>query len=168
MDRCPSVQAVVAACRVLQWAQAAAGQRGGTSGNTLGTAPHPWALSEAAALCLRHNPAGPKGVARVENKHGKGKALTMLAHQLARAVYDRLKRQTAFAVDKCLQSEGRRTGAPDASLETSGISLLRACSSSYYTASLNATVRIGPISQALGCAWPPALALVQAAIVAPR
>jgi Transposase IS116/IS110/IS902 family len=118
MDRCPIVQAVVSYCRVVKCAQAAAGQRGGTSGNTLGTAPRPWALSEAAALCLRHNPAGPTGVARVENKHGKGKALTMLAHPLARAVYDMLKRQTACAVAKFLQSEGSSTGEPDASLDT--------------------------------------------------
>jgi hypothetical protein len=33
-------------------------------------------------------------------KHGKGKALMVLAHTLARAVYDMLKRDTAFDVDK--------------------------------------------------------------------
>jgi hypothetical protein len=41
-------------------------------------------------------------LARLENKHDKGKALTILAHTLARAVYDRLKRQTAFEMDKFL------------------------------------------------------------------
>jgi hypothetical protein len=38
----------------------------------------------------------------LENKHGKGKALTVLAHQLARAVYFMLKRPTAFEMDKFL------------------------------------------------------------------
>jgi hypothetical protein len=47
-------------------------------------------------LCLRSNAAGQKYLARLEQKHGQGKALTVLAHQLARAVYDLLKRRTAF------------------------------------------------------------------------
>jgi hypothetical protein len=41
-----------------------------------------------------------KSLARLAKKHGKGKALTVLAHQLARAVYDMLKRETAFDLDK--------------------------------------------------------------------
>jgi hypothetical protein len=38
----------------------------------------------------------------LEKKHGKGKALTILAHKLARAVYDMLTRKTAFDMDKFL------------------------------------------------------------------
>jgi hypothetical protein len=37
----------------------------------------------------------------LENTHDKGKALTILAHTLARAVYDLLKRQTACDLAKC-------------------------------------------------------------------
>jgi hypothetical protein len=55
-----------------------------------------WAFSEAAVLFLRDNPAGQKYLARVEKQHGKGKALTVLAHKLARAVYYMCKRETAF------------------------------------------------------------------------
>jgi hypothetical protein len=51
-------------------------------------------------LFLRDNPTGQKYRARLENTHGKGKALTILAHKLARAVYDMLKRATAFNMDK--------------------------------------------------------------------
>ena len=51
---------------------------------------------------LRHHPAGQQYLARLENKHGKGKALTILAHKLARAVYDMLKRDTVFDMDKFL------------------------------------------------------------------
>jgi len=47
-------------------------------------------------LFLRNNPNGQKLLTRLEKKHGKGKALTILAHKLARAVYDMLKRTTAF------------------------------------------------------------------------
>jgi hypothetical protein len=59
-----------------------------------------WAFSEAAVLFLRNNPAGQKYLARLEKKHSKGKALTVLAHKLARAVYYMLKRDTAFDLDK--------------------------------------------------------------------
>jgi len=44
----------------------------------------------------------PKYFARLERKHGKGKALTVLAHKLARAVYYLLKQETAFAMNQLL------------------------------------------------------------------
>ena len=65
-------------------------------------------------LFLRTNPAGQKYLARLEKKHGKGKALTVLAHKLARAVYDMLKRSIAFDLHTCLQSSGRGGGEPAA------------------------------------------------------
>jgi hypothetical protein len=54
-------------------------------------------------LCRRHNPAGPKYRARIEHKHGTGKALTVLAQTLARAVYDLWQRGTACTMDRVLQ-----------------------------------------------------------------
>lgn len=41
---------------------------------------------------------GPPLLARVEKKHDKGKALSILAHKLGRAVYYMLKRKVAFAI----------------------------------------------------------------------
>jgi len=38
----------------------------------------------------------------LEKKHGKGKALTVLAHKLARAVYYMLKRAVAFDMEAFL------------------------------------------------------------------
>jgi transposase len=102
MARFPKGQDVVSYGRLVTCAKASAGKRLGTSGPKIGNAPLKWALSEAAVLFLRHNPAGQQYMARVENKHHKGKALTILAHKLARAVYDMLKRQTAFDMDKGL------------------------------------------------------------------
>src|SRR5262245_32870576 len=67
-----------------------------------------------------------KYLARLEKKHDKGKALTILAHQLARAVYYMLKRHPAFDLDPFLHSSGSRVGEPDASLDTQGMSLDRA------------------------------------------
>ena len=75
----------------------------GTSGAKIGNAHLTWAFAEAAVLCLSDHPAAQKYLARLEKKHDKGKALTILAQQLARAVYDMLKRQGAFDKDKFFQ-----------------------------------------------------------------
>jgi hypothetical protein len=98
--RVPRVQELVCDGRLVTCAQESAGKRYGTSGQKIGNASLTWAFSQAAVLCLRHHPAGQKDLARLEKKHGKGKALTVLAHTLARAVSDMLKRETAFALDK--------------------------------------------------------------------
>jgi len=104
IDRFPTVQDFASSCRLVTGAKASAGKRLGTSGQKIGNAHLKWAFAEAAALFLRHNPAGQKYLARLGKKHSKGKALTILAHKLAPAVYDMLKRQTAFAMDQCLHS----------------------------------------------------------------
>ena len=61
-----------------------------------------WAFSEAAVLFLKGNPQGQAYLARLEKKHGKGKALTVLAHKLARAVYPILWRKEAFDMKRFL------------------------------------------------------------------
>jgi transposase len=94
----------VSYCRLVKCAREAAGKRSGTSGTKSGNAYLQWAFSEAAVLFLRNHPQGQKYLPRLEKKHGKGKALTVLAHKLARAVYHRLKRPTAFDLHKFLQS----------------------------------------------------------------
>jgi hypothetical protein len=74
----------------------AAGKRLGTSGAKLGKAPLKWAFSEAAVLCLRDHPAAQQYLARLERTHDHGKALTILAQKLARAVDYMRKRKVAF------------------------------------------------------------------------
>jgi transposase len=100
IERFPRVQDVVSYCRLVTCAKESAGKRDGTSGTKIGNAYLKWAFSEAAVLFLRNNAAGQKLLARLEKKHGKGKAWTVLAHTWARAVYDMLKRGTAFDLDK--------------------------------------------------------------------
>ena len=102
--RFPRVQDFVSYCRLVKCAKESAGKRYGTSGTKIGNAYLKWAFSEAAVLFLRNNPAGQKYLARLEKKHGKGKALTVLAHKLARAVYYMLKRRVVFDLDTFLQS----------------------------------------------------------------
>ena len=123
--RFPRVQDFASSCRLVTCARESAGTRSGTSGATIGNAHLKWACSEAAVLCFRDNPAGQPLLTRLEKKHSKGKALTILAHQLARAVYDMRKRQTACALETCLQAEGRGVGELTVSLDSHGMPLIR-------------------------------------------
>lgn len=105
IDRFPHVQDCVSSCRVVQGAKASAGTRDGTSGTKMGNASLTWAFSEAAVRFLRANPAGQQSLARLEKTHGKGKAFTVLAHKLARAVYSMCKRRTACEMSQLLTHE---------------------------------------------------------------
>ena len=61
-----------------------------------------WAFSDAAVLFLRHTTEGKNLLAGIEKKHGKGKALSILAHKIGRAVYYMLSRGTVFSMEKFL------------------------------------------------------------------
>lgn len=102
INRFPRVQEFASYCRLVKCAKESNGKRSGSSGTKIGNAHLKWAFSEAAVLFLRDNPAGQKLLARLEKKHGKGKALTILAHKLARAVYYMLKRKVAFNMQSFL------------------------------------------------------------------
>ena len=103
INRFPRGQDFVSSCRLVKCAKESAGKRLGTSGATIGNAHLKWAFSEAAVLFLRDHPAAQQYLARLEKKHDKGKALTVLAQQLARAVYYRLQHQGAFEREKFFQ-----------------------------------------------------------------
>jgi transposase len=104
IQRFPSVQDFVSYCRLVKCAKESAGKRYGTAGTKIGNAYLKWAFSEAAVLFLRENPEGQKYLTKLEKKHGTGKALTVLAQKLARAVYYMLKRGTAFDMATFLHS----------------------------------------------------------------
>ena len=114
ITRFPRVQDFVSYCRLVKCAKESAGKRYGTSGKKIGNAYLKWAFSEAAVLFLRNNLQGQKFLARLEKKHGQGKALTILAHKLARAVYYMLTRDTVFEMDRFLNGYGSRVGEPAA------------------------------------------------------
>ena len=102
IDRFPRVQEFASYCRLIKCAKESNGKRSGTSGSKMGNAHLKWAFSEAAVLFLRDNPEGQKFLAKLEKKHDKGKALSILAHKLARAVYYMLKRKVAFDMKRFL------------------------------------------------------------------
>jgi transposase len=102
IERFPRVQDFASYCRLIKCAKESNGKRSGTSGSKIGNAHLKWAFSKAAVLFLRDNPEGQKFLSRLEKKHNKGKALTILAHKLARAVYYMLKRKVAFDMKRFL------------------------------------------------------------------
>lgn len=102
IERFPSVQDFTSYCRLVKPSRTSAGKNYGTSGKKIGNANLKWAFSEAAQLFLRGNEAGQKYFHRLESKYGKGKALSVLAHKLGRAVYYMLRRGEAFDINTFL------------------------------------------------------------------
>ena len=100
IHRFPRVQDFASYARLVTCAQASAGKRLGTGGRKIGTAHLKWAFSEAAVLFLRQHPPGQKLFQRLQRKHGQGKALSILAHKLGRAIYPMLARGTACNLEK--------------------------------------------------------------------
>ena len=90
--------------RLVKSQQSSAGKVKGTSGAKIGNAHLKWAYSEAAVLFLQKNPRGQRLLARLRSKHGKGKALSILAARLGRASYYMLRRCTPFDMDRFLKN----------------------------------------------------------------
>jgi transposase len=104
IERFATVQDFVSYARLVKCAKESAGQHHGFSGAKIGNVHLKWAFSEAAVLLLRQNPPAQKYLDRLTSKHGKAKALSILAHKLGRAVYYMLRREQAFDMNKFLSS----------------------------------------------------------------
>ncbi len=104
INRFPRVQDFASYARLVKCARESGGKKSGTSGRKIGNAHLKWAFSEAAVLFLRGNPEGKKYKDRLVKKYGKGKALSILAHKMGRAVYFILKRDQAFDQNKFLMN----------------------------------------------------------------
>src|SRR5215475_10973534 len=100
IQRFPRVQDFVSYCRLVKCAKESGGKRLGSSGKKSGNVHLRWAVAEAAVLFLRQTPLGKEHFTKLERKHGKAKALTVLAHKLARAVYYMLSREQAFDLNR--------------------------------------------------------------------
>ena len=77
-----------------------AGKKKGTGGGKIGNVHLKWAFSEAALLFMRYNSAAKTMVENLAKIHGKGKAISILSHKLARAIYYMLKNNQQFERDK--------------------------------------------------------------------
>ena len=102
IDRFDRVQEFVSYARLVKCQKQSGGRTLGTSGAKMGNVHLKWAFSEAAVLFLRHTKDGKKLLAVMTKKHGKGKALSILAHKIGRAVYYMLSRGTVFSMEKVL------------------------------------------------------------------
>jgi len=91
-------------CRLVKCAHESAGKKSGSGGSKIGNAHLKWAFSEAVCLLLRESSEAQRFVARKEKKHGKAKALSILASKLGRAVYWMLRKQQAFDVKTFFES----------------------------------------------------------------
>lgn len=102
INRFPRVQEFLSYARLVKCQKGSAGKLYGHSGKKIGNVHLKWAFSEVAVLFLRGNPDGQRYVERLAKKHGKGKALSILAAHLGRAVYVMLKRREPFDPAKFL------------------------------------------------------------------
>ncbi|UCC74348.1 MAG: IS110 family transposase [Gemmatimonadota bacterium] len=102
--RFPSVGEFLSYGRLVAGCHESAGKKKGSGGRKMGNAYLKWAFSEAAALYQRGNPQGQKYFKRLEKKHGKGKAMTILSIKLGRAVYFMLRRREPFDQERFVRS----------------------------------------------------------------
>ena len=104
ITRFDRVQEFASYARLVKGQKQSGGKLLGTSGAKMGNVHLKWAFSEAAVLFLCHNPEGKHLLARIQQKHGKGKALSILAHKIGRAVYYMLTRGTVFSMEQFLHA----------------------------------------------------------------
>ena len=94
--RFQTVGQFISYCRLVKCSHESAGKKTTGKGNKIGNAHLKWAFSEAACLMLRESGAAESLVARLAKKHGKAKAISILAARIGRVVYLILKRKEAF------------------------------------------------------------------------
>ena len=76
------VQNFASYARLVKCEKSFSGKRLGTGGAKIGNVHLKWAFSEAAVLFLRANPPAQRYVEKLRRKHGKAKAISILAHKL--------------------------------------------------------------------------------------
>lgn len=96
LERFPSVQDFSSYARLVKCAHTSDGKPAGSGGAKIGNAHLKWAFSEAAACFLRHNPRAHAYMNKLRSKHGRGKAMSILAAKLGRATYYMLKNDEPF------------------------------------------------------------------------
>ena len=100
VKRFERVQQFASYARLVKCAKESAGKRKGTGGAKMGNVHLKWAFSEAAVLFVRHSAEAKLLLARLTKRHGKGKALSILAHKIGRAAYYVLAREKPFDAAK--------------------------------------------------------------------
>jgi transposase len=94
--RFPRVQDFASYARLVKCEHRSGTKRRGFGGPKIGNPHLKWAFSEAAVLLSSKSKDVKKLLDRIEKKHGKAKAFSVLAHKIGRAVYYMLKNRQAF------------------------------------------------------------------------
>jgi transposase len=102
IDRFPTVADFISYCRLVKPQRESAGKKTGSRNSKIGNAHLKWAFSEAAVLFLKGNEPAKEIHQKRVSKHGKAKALSILAQKIARAEYFMLKRKEPFDIKKLL------------------------------------------------------------------
>lgn len=104
IKRFPSVQHFASYARLVKPERSSAGKKTAGGGSKIGNQHLKWAFSEVAALCLKDNSNTKAYLQKLQRKHHKSKALTLLAHKLGRAVYHILLRKEPWDEAKFLKA----------------------------------------------------------------
>jgi transposase len=102
ITRFPRVQDFLSYSRLVKCEHSSGGKKLGSGGSKIGNVHLKWAFSEAAAFFLRGNAEGQKLQRRLAGKHGKGKAMSILAAKLGRTVYFMLQKERTFEMQRFL------------------------------------------------------------------
>jgi transposase len=102
--------------RLVRCAHESAGKKLGTGGKKIGNAHLRWAFAETACLFLRQSERAKKWKERQAAQRGNGKAMSILAARLARAVYHMLRKGEAFDEERFWSGGQRRTATGSSSL----------------------------------------------------
>ncbi len=102
IDRFASKQDFCSYARLVKAQKSSNGKTFTGSGSRIGNAHLRWAFSEAAVMFIRKNEEANRYYQRLIARHGKSKALTILAKRLGIAVYYMLKQKKPFNTERFL------------------------------------------------------------------
>ncbi len=105
VKRFDSRQQFASYARLVKCLHESDGKTYGYGGKKMGNAYLKWAFSEAAVFAVEWSQPVEKLYNRLARKHGKGKARTLLAHKLGRAVYYMLLRGQVFDLERFLNGK---------------------------------------------------------------
>jgi len=100
ITRFPTVGQFISYSRLVKCAHESAGKRTSGGHDKIGNPHLKWAFSEGAVLLLKGNDRAKRLLEKLTKRHGKAKALSIIAQKLGRTVYYMLKRGEAFDAER--------------------------------------------------------------------
>ena len=104
ITRFPTKGQFLSYARLVRCEKESAGKKVGKSNKKIGNSYLRWAFGEAAVLFLKGNPEAQKWIEKQASRHGKGKALAILAKKLGQTVYVMLSKHQCFDEERFMQN----------------------------------------------------------------